>query len=67
MTVELIDGGLKPALDVVEREWKEGRRKAQDVKGNIGAEGAVIIVGRKDQDKFFSNGELSSSRTNAGF
>ena len=65
--MELIDGGLRPALDVVEREWREGWRKAQGVKDKIGGEGAVIIVGRKDQDKFFSNGELSSSCTNPGF
>ena len=54
-------------MDVVEREWREGWRKAQGVKDKIGGEGAVIIVGRKDQDKFFSNGELSSSCTNPGF
>lgn len=67
MTVELIDGGLKPALDVVEREWQEGWKKAQGVKDKTGGEGALIIVGRKDQDKFFSNGKLSSSSTNLGF
>ncbi|KAJ7843939.1 hypothetical protein B0H13DRAFT_2097300, partial [Mycena leptocephala] len=39
----LVDHGIKPALDAVERHWREH--------GN----GAVIIVGRRDQDKFFSN------------
>ncbi|KAG8904657.1 hypothetical protein FRB99_001377 [Tulasnella sp. 403] len=49
---------IPPALDVVEKEWREARRKALEAdhppKGAGG--GALIIVGRLDQDKFFSNG-----------
>ncbi|KAK1222834.1 hypothetical protein PQX77_014256 [Marasmius sp. AFHP31] len=62
---ELIDGGLKPALDAIEREWREGWRRYQQNQGKEGndqsddGKGALIIVGRRDQDKFFSNGELN--------
>jgi hypothetical protein len=50
LTDKLIDQGLKPALDVVEREWREGWRESN-------GRGALILVGRRDQDKFFSNGK----------
>ncbi|TRM64837.1 ClpP/crotonase-like domain-containing protein [Schizophyllum amplum] len=54
LTVDLIDGGLRPALDAVEKDWRsEWRaRKGDKEKGK----GSLIIVGRRDQDKFFSNG-----------
>lgn len=51
LTHDLINKALKPALDIVEREWREDRRSA---KGD--GRGALIIIGRRDQDKFFSNG-----------
>lgn len=57
LTVDLVDNGLKPALDVVEKHWREQWRSAQKSKDKQGGKGALIIVGRKDQDKFFSNGE----------
>jgi len=47
---------LKPALDVVERDWREQWRAAQSSGDKEGGKGALIIVGRRDQDKFFSNG-----------
>jgi len=56
LTVDLVDGGLKPALDAVERDWREQWRAAQKAKDKEGGKGALIIVGRRDQDKFFSNG-----------
>ncbi|RDB26425.1 Enoyl-CoA delta isomerase 3 [Hypsizygus marmoreus] len=56
LTAELVDHGLKPALDVVERDWRERWRTAQNTKDKTGGKGALIIVGRRDQDKFFSNG-----------
>ncbi|KAF9266562.1 ClpP/crotonase [Marasmius fiardii PR-910] len=62
LTPELIDGGLKPALDAVERDWRDGWRRYQQTKDKNGdapgddGKGALIIVGRRDQDKFFSNG-----------
>ncbi|KAG5645563.1 hypothetical protein DXG03_005839 [Asterophora parasitica] len=66
LTVDLVDRGLKPALDAVERDWREQWRAAQKAKDKEGGKGALIIVGRKDQDKFFSNGAfqmLNSLRT----
>ncbi|KAG6854391.1 putative secondary metabolism biosynthetic enzyme [Blastosporella zonata] len=56
LTHALIDRGLKPALDTVERDWREQWRLAQQSTDKTGGKGALIIVGRRDQDKFFSNG-----------
>ncbi|OBZ72728.1 Enoyl-CoA delta isomerase 3 [Grifola frondosa] len=47
---------IKPALDVVEKHWREGWRAARVSKDEAGGKGAVIIVGKRGQDKFFSNG-----------
>lgn len=55
--MDLVDHGLKPALDTVEREWRSQWRAAQKAKDKDGGKGALIIVGRRDQDKFFSNGK----------
>ena len=53
LTTRMIDEALRPALDVVEHCWHVARDKyANDNKGA----GALVIVGRRDQDKFFSNG-----------
>ncbi|TDL16981.1 ClpP/crotonase [Rickenella mellea] len=59
LTDTLINKALKPALDVVEKDWRAAWRAAQGAgKGGEaeGGEGALIIVGKKSQDKFFSNG-----------
>lgn len=56
LTLELVDNGLKPALDTIEREWRKQWRAAQKARNLEAGRGALIIVGRKDQDKFFSNG-----------
>jgi hypothetical protein len=60
LTSTLITRGLIPAMHVVEREWRALREAAiqQDAKKNpnSGAPGALVIVGRRSQDKFFSNG-----------
>ncbi len=45
-----------PALDIVERQWRVQRHTALETKNTEGGKGALIIVGRRDQDKFFSNG-----------
>lgn len=39
---------LQKAFDIVESEWRAL---------GAGAPGALVIVGKKDQSKFFSNGE----------
>ncbi|KAG6909946.1 putative secondary metabolism biosynthetic enzyme [Tephrocybe rancida] len=68
LTDVLIDRGLKPALDAVERDWRAQWRTAQDTKDKIGGKGALIIVGKRDQDKFFSNGlDFANVVPNANF
>jgi enoyl-CoA hydratase/carnithine racemase len=56
LTTTLIKQGLMPAFDLVEKHWREQCRAAKKAKDKEGVKGALIIVGRKDQDKFFSNG-----------
>jgi Delta3-Delta2-enoyl-CoA isomerase len=57
LTSTVINQGFKPALDAVEKDWREQWRAAKKNQDKDGGQGALIIVGRKDQDKFFSNGE----------
>ncbi|KAF7375154.1 Enoyl-CoA delta isomerase 3 [Mycena sanguinolenta] len=63
----LVDHALKPALDAVELHWRNQWREAQNSKDKSGGKGAVIIVGRKDQEKFFSNGQSFVTCTPAFF
>lgn len=56
LTADLIHKGIMPALDIVEREWRERQRAALKSKVLEEGKGALIIVGKRDQDKFFSNG-----------
>ncbi|KIJ66674.1 hypothetical protein HYDPIDRAFT_108581 [Hydnomerulius pinastri MD-312] len=77
LTKLMIDDALRPALDIVEKHWDENRRSARTAeqggqdksKGSgKGGEGALIIVGKRDQDKFFSNGFVFESiKGNPGF
>ncbi|KAJ7086068.1 ClpP/crotonase-like domain-containing protein [Mycena belliarum] len=68
LTPALIDLAIKPALDAVERHWRARWREAQTAKDKSAGNGALILVGRKDQDKFFSNGlDLSQVPFNGGF
>jgi hypothetical protein len=54
---DLINNAFKPALQIVERQWRRERQegKARKDKKNAGT-AALVIVGRLDQEKFFSNG-----------
>jgi len=55
LTGEMCQQVISPALDVVEKEWRDQWRNGDaDVKG--ARAGALIITGRLDQEKFFSNG-----------
>jgi len=56
LTHTLINHGMMPALNAVEKAWRGEWRAAKAAKDKTGGMGALIIVGRKDQDKFFSNG-----------
>ncbi|KAH9004957.1 ClpP/crotonase-like domain-containing protein [Lactarius hatsudake] len=52
----LINDALKPALQTIEREWRKERTDGKARKDKNAGAGAVVIVGRLDQEKFFSNG-----------
>ena len=52
----LINDALQPALQTVEREWREERAEGRARKDNDAGTAALVIVGRLDQEKFFSNG-----------
>lgn len=70
LTAHLIDDAFRPALDIVERHWTNNRLAAlpDGQHSNHAGEGALIIVGKRDQDKFFSNGFLYESvKNNPGF
>ncbi|KZS92657.1 ClpP/crotonase [Sistotremastrum niveocremeum HHB9708] len=56
LTDIFIRDSIMPALDHVEREWRQGWRSAQAAKDPKKGAGALIIVGKRGQDKFFSNG-----------
>ena len=58
LTRAVVQTGLRPALDAAESEWRAARNaalKAKDKSDKAGA-GALVIVGLRGQDKFFSNG-----------
>ena len=59
LSTELITGGLLPALDIVERDWRNVWRAARAAKDKTGGRGSLILVGNRSQDKFFSNGMYS--------
>jgi hypothetical protein len=52
----LINDALKPALRVVEREWRKERAEGKSKNDKNAGVAALVIVGRLDQEKFFSNG-----------
>jgi len=52
----LINDAFKPALQIVEREWRKEREEGKAKKDKNAGAAALVIVGRLDQDKFFSNG-----------
>jgi len=62
LTLAFINDAVRPALDVVEEEWRKSV-KAAKAKGKSAApdegKGAVIIIGKRGQNKFFSNGKVN--------
>jgi len=50
LTVTFLVTCLAKALDIVEKDWRTANGKAD------GGPGALIISGKQDQEKFFSNG-----------
>ncbi|KAF5392259.1 hypothetical protein D9757_001511 [Collybiopsis confluens] len=70
LTHDLINKGLQPALNTVEKDWRESLRlRFKDPKANKDeGKAALIIVGRRDQDKFFSNGlDFENSQKDPNF
>lgn len=56
LTKTLVDDAFKPALNAVEKHWREQWRAAKKAKDKKAGGGALIITGKRNQDKFFSNG-----------
>ena len=56
MVKALINDAFKPALQIVEREWRKEREEGKTKKDKNAGVAALVIVGRLDQEKFFSNG-----------
>ena len=52
----LINDAFKPALQIVEREWRKERAEGRAKHDKNAGTAALVIVGRLDQEKFFSNG-----------
>lgn len=52
----LINDAFKPALQIVEREWRKERAEGKAKQDKNAGTTALVIVGRLDQEKFFSNG-----------
>ncbi|KAI6039812.1 ClpP/crotonase-like domain-containing protein [Pisolithus marmoratus] len=73
LTKRMIDDAIRPALDVVEEHWNRNRgfsptTRSTSVPNGDGGEGALIIIGKRKQDKFFSNGfEYESVKGNLAF
>jgi hypothetical protein len=59
-----LNDAIRPALDAVEEEWRTSLNAAKARGKSAGPDdgkGALIIVGKRDQNKFFSNGKVNSS------
>ncbi|KAG8969120.1 hypothetical protein FRC03_004435 [Tulasnella sp. 419] len=58
LTGEMCQKGILPALDIVEKEWRNQWREASvsNEKKKGAGSGALVITGRLSQNKFFSNG-----------
>jgi len=52
----LINDAFKPALQIVEHEWRKERTEGKTKKDKNAGTAALVIVGRLDQEKFFGNG-----------
>lgn len=52
----LLRQALSPALDIVERDWRAATKAAKKAGDEKAGAGFLVIVGKRNQDKFFSNG-----------
>ena len=62
LALTFLNDAIRPALSAVEEEWKR-LFKAAKAKGKYAApdegRGALVIIGKRDQNKFFSNGKVN--------
>lgn len=59
LALTFVNDAIRPALDVVEEEWRKSREIAKAKGKSAGPDegkGALVIIGKRDQNKFFSNG-----------
>lgn len=56
LSEQFISYAISPALAAVETAWRTSWRESRAKKDKDGGSGALIIVGNRTQDKFFSNG-----------
>ncbi|EIW84215.1 ClpP crotonase [Coniophora puteana RWD-64-598 SS2] len=56
LTEHFIRNALRPALDAVEAHWTQNRDSGRSSKDKEAGRGALIFIGKRSQDKFFSNG-----------
>lgn len=59
LSLTFVNDAIRPALDVVEEEWRKSLEAAKAKGKSAGpneGKGALIIIGKRDQNKFFSNG-----------
>lgn len=62
LSLAFINDAIRPALDLIEEEWRKSVKGAK-AKGKSAApgegNGAVIVIGKRNQNKIFSNGRSS--------
>ncbi|KAF9790443.1 ClpP/crotonase-like domain-containing protein [Thelephora terrestris] len=59
LALTFVNDAIRPALDVVEEEWRKSLQAVKTKGKSAGPDegkGALIIIGKRDQNKFFSNG-----------
>lgn len=56
LSERLLREALAPALDIVENDWRQSSAAARKAGDKQAGAGSLVIVGKRGQDKFFSNG-----------
>lgn len=65
LALAFLNDAIRPALDVIEEEWRKSLEAVKAKGESVGLDegkGALIIIGKRDQNKFFSNGKGNLSR-----
>ena len=64
LALTFINDAIRPALDAIEEEWRKSITAAKAKGKSVALDegnGAVIIIGKRGQNKFFSNGKVNLS------